>query len=160
MARPTTIPFKDFILKISDGGSPAVFGKPCGLTSQGINFTKETNEQQVPDCDDPDLAAATERAVTATSATFTGEGILAAEFLPDWWDFYNYNGSRACTIELVSTLNGGQWAGNFILTGFNVTANLGEKVGVAVEMLSDGVITWTPAVVEDALAADDVREAA
>ena len=161
MARPTTIPFKDFILKIGDGETPEVLGKPCGLTSQGLNFTKETNEVQVPDCDDPDLAAATERAVTATSATFTGEGILAAEFLPDWWDFYNYNGSRNCTIELVSTVNGGTWAGKFILTGFNVTANLGEKVGVAVEMLSDGVITFTPAVLlMTAGAGDELAEAA
>jgi predicted secreted protein len=156
MARPTTIPFKDFILEIGNGATPEVFGKPCGLTSQGINFTKETNEQQVPDCDDPDLAAATERAVTATSATFTGEGILAAEFLPEWWAFYNYNGSRNCTIELVSTVSGGTWSGKFILSGFNVTANLGEKVSVAVEMLSDGVIVFTPAV----LMADDLAEAA
>lgn len=161
MARPTTIPFKDFILKIGDGAAPEVFGKPCGLTSQGLNFTKETNEQQVPDCDDPDLAAATERAVTATSATFTGEGILAAEFLPEWWAFYNYNGSRNCTIQLVApTTMGGQWAGKFILTGFNVTASLGEKVGVAVEMLSDGVITFTPAVVLLAEGGDELRKAA
>jgi predicted secreted protein len=144
MAKPVTIPFKDFILKIGDGGSPEVFSKPCGLNSQGINFTKETNEVTVPDCDDPDLAAATERAVVSTSATISGEGILAAEFLPEWWEFYQYNGSRNCTVELVTPApNGGTWAGKFILSTFNITAALGEKVSVAVEMLSDGVVTLT-----------------
>ena len=123
-----------------------MFEKPCGLTSQGINFTKETNEVQVPDCDDPDLAAATERAVTATSATFTGEGILAAEFLPDWWAFYKLTARAIAGSTRLAGANGGTWLGKFILTGFNVTANLGEKVGVAVEMLSDGVIALTPAV--------------
>jgi predicted secreted protein len=147
MARPTTIPFKDFLLKIGDGGSPETFQKPCGLNSQGINFTKETNEVTVPDCDDPDLAAATERAVTSTSATIAGDGILAAEFLSDYWAFYEYNGSRNCTVQLVSPGPGlgGTWAGKFILTTFNVTAALGEKVSVAVELLSDGPVAFTPA---------------
>ena len=144
MAKPVTVPFKDFYVKIGDGATPTeVFSKPCGLNSQGINFTKETNEVTVPDCDDPDLAAATERAVVSTSATFSGEGILAAEFLPDWWAFYEFNGSRNCEIYLVSPApNGGKWTGKFILSGFNVTAAIGEKVGVAVEMLSDGVVDW------------------
>ena len=146
MARPTTLPFKDFILKIGDDATPTVFTKPCGLNSQGINFTKETNEVTVPDCDDPDLAAATERAVVSTSAAISGDGILAMEFLPDWWEFYEFNGSRPIEIELVRAAvpKGGKWLGNFILTTFNVTAALGEKVGVAVEMQSDGAVTWTP----------------
>ena len=145
MAAPITIPYKDFIITIGDGATPTeAFAKPCGLTTQGINFTKEVNEVQVPDCDDPDMAAATERAVTATSAAITGEGILAAEFFPDWWDFYTYNGSRNVKVQLVTPApNGGTWLGRFILTTFNVTAALGEKVGVAVEMQSDGVVTWT-----------------
>ena len=145
MAAPITVPYKDFIVTIGDGATPTeVFTKPCGLTTQGINFTKEVNEVQVPDCDDPDMAAATERAVTATSAAITGEGILAAEFFPDWWDFYTYNGSRNVKVQLVTPApNGGTWLGRFILTTFNVTAALGEKVGVAVEMQSDGVVTWT-----------------
>ena len=42
--------------------------------------------------------------------------------------------------------NGGTWMGKFILTTFNVTAALGEKISVAIEMQSDGVIAWTPAV--------------
>ena len=145
MARPTTFPFKDFIMRLqtsAEGVTPIVYDKPCGLTSQGIAFSKETNEVQVPDCDDPDLAAATERAVTATSATFSGEGILAAEALPDWWAFYQFNGSKSVEIELVGTVNDGKWTGKFILSTFNVTAALGEKVSVAVEMLSDGAVNF------------------
>lgn len=147
MARPITVPFKDFIIKIGDGATPTeVFSKPCGLNTQGINFTKEVNEVTVPDCDDPDLAAATERAVVSTSAEITGEGILAAEFLPDWWAFYQFNGSRNCQIQLVTPApNGGQWTGKFILTGFNVTAAIGEKVSVAIAAQSDGPVTWTAA---------------
>ena len=145
MARPTTFPFKDFLIKIGDGETPEVFTKPCGLSTQGIEFTKETNEQNVPDCDDPDMAAATERAVTSTSATVSGDGILAAEYLPDWWAFYEENGSRNIEVSLVGTSpNGGKWTGAFILTTFNVTGTLGEKVSVAVEMLSDGPVTFTP----------------
>ena len=133
-------------LKISNGAGTPVFEKPCGLTSQGINFTKETNEQQVPDCDDPDLAAATERAVTATSATFTGEGILPLSFSRTGGLTISTTDRAAAEIQLVTPApNGGKWTGNFILTTFNVTANLGEKVSVAVEMLSDGVITFTAA---------------
>jgi hypothetical protein len=141
MARPTTFPFKDFIVQLGDGGAPETFAKPCGLTSQGISFTKETNETTVPDCDDPDLAAATERAVVSTSATFSGEGILAAEALPDWWAFYELNGSRNVKFELVG---GGTWTGKMILSTFNPTAALGEKVSVSVEMVSDGPVTFVP----------------
>jgi predicted secreted protein len=146
MAKPTTVPYKDFILKIGDGGSPETFAKPCGLNSQGINHTKATNESIVPDCDNPDLAAATERAVTSSSATIAGEGILAAEFLPAYWDFFQFNGSRNCQVQLANVGSlGGTWAGKFILTTLNITAALGEKVAVAIELLSDGEITFTPA---------------
>jgi len=145
MARPTTFANKDFIILLGDGATPEVFTAPCGLTTKGINFTKDVNDTTVPDCDDPDLAAATERAVVATSASISGDGILAAEALPTWWSFYELNGSRNCQVKLVGvTPNGGQWDGKFILTGFNVTAAIGEKVNVAVEMQSDGVVTFVP----------------
>jgi hypothetical protein len=145
MAQPITVPYSKFILTIGDGATPTeAFDKPCGLTTQGVNFTKETNDQVIPDCDDPDLAPATGREVASTSAAITGEGILAAEFFPDWWAFYTSSAARNVKVALDTPApNGGEWLGKFHLTGFNVTANLGEKVGVAIEMQSDGPVAWT-----------------
>ena len=131
------------------GPTPEVFTAPCGLNTKGINFTKEMNDTPVPDCDDPDAPTWIERAVTSMSAAVSGEGILSMGDLDTWIDFNESTISLNCEVTLdVDAPNaalGGKWVGKFLMSGFNVTAELGNKVQVAVEMQNDGPVTWTPA---------------
>lgn len=113
MARPTTYSAKKLLILLGDGGTPETFAAPCGLTTRGINFSKETNDVTVPDCDDPDLPAWTERAVRTLSATVSGSGILAAEAFETWREAFLATDAVNARIKIDDTLvnGGGYFAG-------------------------------------------------
>lgn len=148
MAKPITCPSSRMLVKLGDGETPEVFAAPCGMSTKGINFTKSTNETNVPDCDDPDAPAWVERSVVSMSAEISESGILAMEALADWQAFLDSGVSRNVQVwlDLPPAEHGGHWDGRFLLTGFNVTAEQGNKVQAAVTMQSDGPVAWVDSV--------------
>jgi predicted secreted protein len=145
MAKPTTLSAAKLSIWVGDGASPEVFAAPCGLTTRGINFSKNTNEVSVPDCDDPDAPAWVERVARDLQAGVTGSGVLALEALDTWWNFFKNPDAQNCRIVLDDAA-AGRWNGAFQCTGFNVTGSLGDKVQVELTLASDGEVTWTDAV--------------
>jgi len=147
MAKPITAEASKVLIKIGDGGSPEQFVAPCGLTTKGINFTKNTNETNVPDCADPDAPAWTERSVISMSNEVSGNGVLAMESRDAWQEFFESGVSVNCQvwIDVPLASHGGYWQGAYHLTGMNVTAELGNKVQIAVTMQNDGPVVWTDA---------------
>ncbi len=147
MARPTTVKGTKFLLQLGDGGTPEVYAAPCALTTKGINFSAESNDFNVPDCDLPDAATWTERVVSALSAGVSGEGTLAMESLPTWWAWYSSALEKNIRVKVDVPLanNGGYWSMSAILTSFNVSANNGELATVEIEIQSNGEVTWTAA---------------
>jgi|SRR5215207_5772319 len=148
MAKPTTYNGSKLYIQLGNGATPTeLFTAPCGLTTRGITFTKDTNDVTVPDCDDPDLPAWTERAVASFSAEVTGSGILAAEALPTWrTSFLNAVSSNArIGINAPLAQAGGHYAGKIHITSFAITGEVGDKINVAVTLVSDGALTWVPA---------------
>ena len=64
------------------------------------------------------------------------------EALPTWQQFFTGGVYKNVRIEAVSDTNGGYWQGRFLLTSFNVNAELGNKVQVEISLQSDGQVTW------------------
>lgn len=147
MARPTTYSSKKLLIQLGDGGTPETFGAPCGLTTRGIQLSKETNDVTVPDCDDPDLPSWTERDVVSLSGEVSGSGILAAEAFETWRDAFLSTDPVNCRIKIDETgaNGGGYFYGAFHLTALNVTGEIGNKIQVEVTFSSDGEIAWTDA---------------
>lgn len=147
MAKPTTLAFGDFLIKLETSEGSGVFSAPCGLTSKGFNQTATTQETVVPDCDDPDAPADVERAIDALSREISGSGVLAMEARDTWQDYYDSGLKKKCRVYLDTTLanHGGYWEGYFVLTAFNVTATRGQKINIEVTMMSDGQIVWNDA---------------
>lgn len=145
MAKPTTLSAAKLSIWVGNGVSPEVFAAPCGLTTRGINFSKNLNDQSVPDCDDPDLPAWIERVTRDLQAGVTGSGVLALEALPTWWAFWRNTEAQNCRIVLDHS-TAGRWEGAFHCSNFNVTGNLGDKVQVEVTLASDGEVAWVDAV--------------
>lgn len=147
MARPTTLSAAKLLLLIGNGAGTEVFAAPCGLTSRGINFSKETNDVTVPDCDDPDAPAWTERVTRALSGTVSGSGILAMEAFETWRDFFFSTETKNVRIKIDTSLanNGGHWQGAFHMTTFNVTGEIGDKIQVEIELQNDGEVIWVDA---------------
>lgn len=121
---------------------------PCGLTTKGINFSSTTNEVDVPDCDNPDAPAWVERDTKSKSAQIQGSGILAMETSPLWWDWFKSGESRNIRVKIdePGAINAGYWEGHGLLTGFNVSGEIGAKVNVEVTIDSDGEFVWVKAV--------------
>lgn len=143
MAKPTTKKFGDFIIQLELAESPGVFAAPCGLTSKGFTQTANTNETNVPDCDEPDAPADVERDVISKSREISGEGVMAVESLEIWQEYFDSGDAKTCRVYPAG-LSGGYWEGDFILSSFGLTANLGEKVNISVTLVSDGAAPWTP----------------
>lgn len=144
MAFPTTVPGSKLLIEIGDGATPTeVFDQPCALNSKGINFTAAANEQNVPDCDDPDAAMWIARTVTTLSAEVAGSGILALESYEIWREWFASALFRNAHVKVdVPAPDGGYYSGRFILSNFNTTGNQGELSQVEVTMQSDGPVLW------------------
>jgi len=145
MAKPKTAAWYKMLIQVGDGGSPEVFSAPCGLTTRGINFSAETSDTTVPDCDNPSLPSWTERVARALSGSISGSGVLALDAHDVWRDWFMTGEARNCRLKLdvPAADGGGHYAGRFILTTFNLGASEDDgKISVEVELQSDGEITW------------------
>lgn len=89
MAKPTTFAGSVVALYLEDPANSGTFLKPCGLTQHSATFSKNMNEVDVPDCDDPELPSWIEREVSALDFSVNGSGILAAEAVNTWWSAFN-----------------------------------------------------------------------
>lgn len=151
MAAPLTIPFGHFYILVSNGSSPETFNAPCGITSKGFNQTATTQDTTVPDCEDPDAPAYIERAIDALSSEISGDGVLDFDDHHEIWQPW-YASALPRTIRIgigilppqVGTGAGGFYEGSFLLTGFNMTADRGQKMRGAVTLVSDGEWSFEP----------------
>lgn len=148
MAQPITSKFGKFIVSMEDPtGSPGTFIAPCGFTDKSLALSADTNDQQIPDCDDPDAPYWTAREVKSLSAQISGTGLLALENWDEWRAVYLAAVSHNYRVELNELLanNGGYFSGKFIITALTLGATLGNKTTLNVTMNSDGALAWTPA---------------
>ena len=146
MALATTVPYSKFMVLLGNGASPEVFAMPCGLTSNSITFSKDTNSTVVPDCANPDAAAWIERDVVSLSAAIAGSGVMATESLGAWWAAYSAGSAINARVQInVPSPNGGYYTGAWHMTRFEEGGTRGNRVTVTIAMESDGQITWVAA---------------
>lgn len=150
MAAPLTLSFSNFRVYISDTDSPGVYTAPCGFTQKSLVIDAETSDTNVPDCDSPEAAAWTERAVTALSATINGSGVMAMASLALWRNWALAATARTVRVEFNETgaNGGGYYEGDAILQSLGHAVTLGSdggKVQLNVNMISTGAWTWTAA---------------
>ena len=148
MARPKTLKGSKVLIELGDGGSPsAVFDALCALSAKGVKFSAETNDFNVPDCDDPDAPSWTERVVGALSAGVTGSGTLAMESLATWRAWFLTGTEKNIRVKLDAAPGdgGGYFAMSAVLSGLNVSGNQGELAQIEVTIASNGEVTWVPA---------------
>lgn len=148
MARPTTLKGSKVLILLGDGATPTeAFVAPCALTTKGIEFAADTNDFNVPDCDNPDAPTFTERVVATLSATISGAGTLAMESFDEWREWFDSGLEKNVRFKLdaPSANNGGYWTMSAILSAFGIGAEQGGLATVDVTILSDGAWTWTDA---------------
>lgn len=146
MAKPSTLKFSSFLVKLGDGAGTEIFSAPCGFTSKALNLSAASSNTTLPDCDDPEAAAWDAKAVSALSGQVQGSGVLALESLATWIAWFNSGASKNIQIILDDD-DGGTFAGAAILTSLNLSAQLqqdGNRAQISVTIDNDGEWVWTP----------------
>lgn len=146
MAKPVTYSGTVVAIFLEDPEEAGDFIRPCGLTSHTVTFTKNMQETQVPDCDDPDLPSWIERGVESLDFAANGSGVLAAEALPNWWEAFNSSESINARVYVGKPDNvttGYYWQGKVHVSQFEVTGERGNKAQTAVSVVSDGEMIFT-----------------
>lgn len=143
MAKPTTLRWSKLVIFVGDGASPEDFeSMVCGMITKGIQFSTETGDSVVPDCDDPDLPSWTERVPRALSASVTGAGVLAEETFADWRDWFLSAAAKNVRIGIELAVQG-YFYGSFVMTAFEAAGNEGDgKIQVNLTLQSDGAVAW------------------
>jgi predicted secreted protein len=146
MAQPTTAKFGKMRIMLGSGGPPLVYAVPCGLTTKNIAFTKNLQEIDIPDCDDEDAVAWIGRDAQNLSATISGDGVAAAEAIPDWDDAFRSVDSVPARVELEFTTGLMTYDGLWQVDNLTYGAEQAGRVTLGINMQSDGEITsaWTP----------------
>jgi len=145
MAKPTTYVGSTVAIQL-ETATPGTFARPCGLNNHTVQFSKNTQDITVPDCDDPELPAWIERGVESLDMNVSGSGVLAAEAVSTWWDAFSSTSSinaRVYVGKPDDTTNGHYWEGKVHVTGFEISGERGNKAQVSVTIISDGEMTIT-----------------
>lgn len=146
MAQATTVRGSKLLVKLGDGTTPEQFIHNCTINNQrGIQLSANTNDTNVPDCDDPDLMAWVEREKVSLSASVTGEGTLNAPDVDIFWDWFTDADARNAKIVLdIPGASGGRiFTGAWHCTGFEVSGTRGEKVTCSITLQSSGIVVKT-----------------
>ncbi len=141
--QPTTVKFGKFVVQLGTGTGTITYTAPCGFTSKALQFSKDLNDVQIPDCDDPDAVAWLGRDVASLSAQVTGEGVLAQESVVAWLAAVDSVNSVPVKVILTFPARTITWTGYMHISEFNIQAELGNRVTVSVTMNSDGPLTRT-----------------
>lgn len=120
---------------------------PCGFSSKSFTLTKNLQEIDIPDCDDPDAVAWIGRDAQNLSAVIAGNGVAAAESVPAWNTAWNSVESIPAMVEIEFSTGTLTYTGLFQVDSLAFTAEQAGRVQLAVNMQSDGEVVdvWTPA---------------
>lgn len=145
MAKPTTYVGSSVAIFLESTTTPGTFLRPCGLVNHTATFSKNTQDVNVPDCDDPELPAWVERGVESLDFSVTGNGVLAEEAIDAWWDAFNTTESINARIYVgkpTDTANGRYWEGRVHITSLEIGGERGGKASASVTAVSDGELTF------------------
>ncbi|UHD44912.1 phage tail protein [Aureimonas altamirensis] len=141
MAQPTTMKFGKFRVLLGNGASPEVFAAPCGFTQKSFTRTKELSDVVIPDCDDPDAMSHTARDARSLSASISGSGVMAKSAYPVWKAAYEDSDSINCRIEFDWDDDTTTITQRFHVSSLELSADLGDRVQISIQMESDGGYT-------------------
>ena len=133
---------------VKDTAGAITYVAPCGFTSKNCTISKNLAEVNIPDCDDPDAPIWVGRDVQSQSCTISGDGVAAAESVPDWDAAAMTTESVPMKVEVEFTGVGLKTiTGNFHLDSEAFAADAGGRVTLAINAQSDGQVTasWTAA---------------
>jgi len=131
---------------VKDPTGVVTYVAPCGLTTKNLQISKNLQEVDIPDCDDPDAPSWIARDVQNLSITISGDGVAAAESVPDWNAAAISTASVPMKVEIEFSTGVKTFTGDFVVDQLTFGAEQGGRVTLAFNAQSDGQVqdVWTP----------------
>jgi hypothetical protein len=147
MAQPTTLKFGAGALYIESSTTPGTFNKICGFDKIEFGISKDKNDSNVPDCDNPDAPAWKARDVVAFSGEFSASGVLAKEAYPEIRAAVLSANSRNCRILMTGLGATGPLPNHRVSGKFHIdmkiSGELGNKFQIELTGESDQEVLFT-----------------
>lgn len=143
MAQPSTITGVQLLVKIETAADSGVFTHPCLINAErGIQFQSDTNQEVVPDCDNPDDPGWKLATKDGMSATITGAGKLDTDSIAAFDAWFRVDTAKTIRVYVNDI---GYWSGSFKLSEWSLSGERGTRASCSVTMISDGEVgAWTP----------------
>jgi len=138
MAMATTIKSGMVRVLLGSGSSPIVYAALCGFTQRSITLSKNLEEVNIPDCDDPDKIDWIGRDATSLSMSISGEGVLAEESVEEWTDAFESVDSTPVKVEIEFPTKTLTWTGYMHIESMEMGAANGGRATNNISMQSDG----------------------
>jgi len=138
MAKAVTIKSGMFRVLLGSGSAPITYASPCGFTQRSMTISKNLEEVNIPDCDDPDAVDWVGRDATSLSMSISGEGVLAEQSVEDWMDAVESIDSVPVRIEMEFPTKTLTWTGLMQVESIESGASNGQRATLTVSMQSDG----------------------
>lgn len=138
MAQATTIKSGMVRVLLGSGSSPIVYAALCGFTQRSITLSKNLEEVNIPDCDDPDKIDWIGRDATSLSMSISGEGVLAEESVEEWTDAFESVDSTPVKVEIEFPTKTLTWTGYMHIESMEMGAANGGRATNNISMQSDG----------------------
>ena len=103
-----------------------------------MTLSKNLEEVNIPDCDDPDKIDWIGRDATSLSMSISGEGVLAEESVEDWLDAVESTDSVPVKVELEFPTKTITWTGYMQVESMESGAANGGRATNNISMQSDG----------------------
>lgn len=149
MAQARTIRFGEAYILLQEQDTAAAFVAPCGFETLTMTVNVETNNTNVPDCEDPDLSAWLETDVVSKQMTLEGEGLLDKDAMQMWQDWWLNGGEEPRQVrffrDVSSADGGGYFQAPAQITAYSETGSRGARWRVSVTLALNGKPVWTPA---------------
>lgn len=147
MADPKTVEGVEVSLLVGDGAPNEAFTAFCGINAKTISFQTNTNERFLYDCTTPTNVPWRKLSKSGRFVSITGTGELDSSVLDRYLEAFDSKDpvNAQFNIGVAALDGGGYFAGAFMFTNFEITANNGELVTVNISLESSGGVTWTDA---------------
>lgn len=138
MAQATTIKSGMVRVLLGSGSGPITYAALCGFTQRSITFSKNLEEVNIPDCDDPDKIDWIGRDATSLSMAISGEGVLAEESVEEWSDAMESTSSVPVKVEVEFPTKTLTWTGYMHIESMELGVANGGRATNNISMQSDG----------------------
>ena len=145
MATLVPIKFGDEAILFGDGAVPEVFSEPCGITGRSRNFSINTQSDDLPDCDDPDIVGFDSPYKISVGESIDIQFVASALLEPLLTDLAYDDGETNIRYAINKGTRTGYYAGPAILSALSFSSERRGNVAGTATLSWTAKPVWTAA---------------